>query len=209
MPLFVLLLLAMAASCGSTGVAPADDPTLRILFIGNSLTYTNDLPALVGRMGREDPSRDIVVRTVAYGDHSLEDHWNRGDAQRAIASARWDLVVLQQGPSALPESRALLVEYATRFAGEIRKVGARPAIYMVWPLADRADAARGRHRPASGAGDHARGRGGPGDRTVRYSVGQGASPHLPSRPRGDFIQSSPVTFPKMRHGCGTSSPCLR
>lgn len=75
----------------------------------------------------------MVVSSVAFGNYSLEDHWNRGDAQRAIASARWDLVVLQQGPSALPESRALLIEYVTRFAGEIRKIGGRPGIYMVWP----------------------------------------------------------------------------
>lgn len=133
MRLLAFLLSTIAASCGSTAPEPVEDPDLRILFIGNSLTSANDLPALVQQLGRSDPSRSVVVRAVAYGDYSLEDHWNRGDAQRAIASARWDLVVLQQGPSARPESRALLVEYATRFAGEIRRVGARPAIYMVWP----------------------------------------------------------------------------
>jgi hypothetical protein len=131
--LALVALAAAAASCGSTGVEPAPDPTLRILFIGNSLTYANDLPAVVQRLGQSDPSRSVVVSSVAFGDYSLEDHWNRGDAQRAIASARWDLVVLQQGPSALAESRALLVDYTTRFAGEIRKVGGRPALYMVWP----------------------------------------------------------------------------
>ena len=47
------------------------------------------------------------------------------------------VVVLQQGPSALPESRRLLIEYARRFAQETRKVGARPALYMVWPSLDR------------------------------------------------------------------------
>jgi hypothetical protein len=133
MRLPVLLLLTLAASCGSAAGGPAEDADLRILFIGNSLTSANDLPGLVQQLGRGDPSRHVDVRSVAYGNYSLEDHWNRGDAQRAIESARWDLVVLQQGPSALPESRALLVEYATRFAGEIRRAGARPAIYMVWP----------------------------------------------------------------------------
>lgn len=130
------LLLAMAASCGS--IAPeTHDAGLRILFVGNSLTSANDLPGLVERLGRSDPSRAVVVRSVAYPDYSLEDHWNRGDAQQAIASGRWDLVVLQQGPSARPESRVLLIEYATRFADEIRRIGARPAIYMVWPPSSR------------------------------------------------------------------------
>ena len=128
---------AAVASCGSTGAEPDTDPTLRILFIGNSLTYANDLPGVVQRLGQSDHSHTVVVSSVAVGNASLEDHWNRGDAQRAIASARWDLVVLQQGPSALPESRVLLIDYATRFAGEIRKVGGRPAMYMVWPGLDR------------------------------------------------------------------------
>ncbi|MDQ3138982.1 MAG: hypothetical protein M3Q93_15520 [Gemmatimonadota bacterium] len=137
MRLFIVLLLGLAASCGSSAPGPVDDPDLRILFIGNSLTLANDLPALVQHLGRRDPSRSVVVRAVAFGNYSLEDHWNRGDAQRAIERARWDFVVLQQGPSARLESRALLVEYATRFAGEIRRVGARPAIYMVWPPLER------------------------------------------------------------------------
>jgi hypothetical protein len=128
---------AAVASCGSSSVGPDTDPTLRILFIGNSLTYANDLPATVQQLGHSDPNRAVVVSSVAEGGFSLEDHWNRGDAQRAIASARWDLVVLQQGPSALPESRVNLIDYATRFAGEIRTIGARPALYMVWPGLDR------------------------------------------------------------------------
>ena len=74
---------------------------------------------------------------VAVGGFSLEDHWNQGDAQRTIANGRWNFVVLQQGPSALLESRRLLVEYARRFGEVIRKTGARPALYMVWPSRDR------------------------------------------------------------------------
>ena len=126
-----------AASCGSTAGELAPDPTLRILFIGNSLTLANDLPGMVARLGRSDPSREVVVACVCAGGYSLADHWSRGEAQRVIADERWDFVVLQQGPSALPESRTLLIDYATRFAGEIRKIGARPAIYMVWPELER------------------------------------------------------------------------
>jgi len=132
----VTLLLSLAASCAA-GPEPAPDPDLRILFIGNSLTSANDLPGLVQRLGQSDPSRRVMVASVAFGNYSLEDHWNRGDARRAIDAARWDLVVLQQGPSALPESRALLIEYTLRFAGDIRRAGARPAVYMVWPPLDR------------------------------------------------------------------------
>ena len=94
------------------------------------------------------------MASVAFADYSLEDHWNQGDARRAIAAQRWDLVVLQQGPSALPASRVLLVDYATRFAGEIRRAGARPAIYMVWPPLSREadwDAVTGSYAAAADA----------------------------------------------------------
>ena len=137
MRLLLPLLLTLLTGCGSTAPAPVEDRDLRILFIGNSLTYANDLPSLVRDLGRSDPSRQVTVGSVAYPNFSLVDHWDRGDAQRAIADGPWDYVVLQQGPSALADSRALLVEYATKFGEEIRGVGARPAIYMVWPPLDR------------------------------------------------------------------------
>jgi hypothetical protein len=128
-----LLSLLLAAALSASQPAPT-----RILFIGNSLTYTNDLPGRVCALARA-AGRRAVCESVAKPDYSLEDHWNDRDARRAIARG-WDLVVLQQGPSALPESRVLLVAFVTRFDREIRKTGARTALYMVWPSrARRAD----------------------------------------------------------------------
>ena len=123
----VVSVLLVAASLALAQPAP-----LRILYIGNSLTYTNDLPALVGAIGRAN-GRTVSHQQVVAPDVSLEDHWQQGEALGAIRRGGWDIVVLQQGPSALPESRALLVSYTRRFAAEIRKAGASPALFMVWP----------------------------------------------------------------------------
>ena len=106
---------------------------LRVLFIGNSLTYANDLPAIVEALAEASGRERFIHKSVVFPDFSLEDQWNRGDARRAIAGEKWDVVVLQQGPSALEESRKLLLEYTRLFAKEIRSSGARPALYMVWP----------------------------------------------------------------------------
>ena len=133
----VLAPLLLAACLGSSEASPPEDQ-LHILFIGNSLTAANDLPGVVRRLGEAIDGKAPVTQSVAEGGFSLEDHWNRGEAQQAIAGDRWDMVVLQQGPSALPESRILLVEYSKTFDEEIRKVGGRPALYMVWPPAERA-----------------------------------------------------------------------
>lgn len=118
--------------CGVLAGAAAAPPVTRILFIGNSLTVANDLPKTLATMAS---AADIALtyRVVAYPDYSLEDHWARGDAARAIASEHWSFVVLQQGPSALPESRVLLRDDTKRFAALASRAGARTALFMVWP----------------------------------------------------------------------------
>lgn len=105
---------------------------LRVLMIGNSLTYANDLPATVERL-LDAAGLEATVDSVTYPDVSLGDQWERATARRAIAEGRYDVVVLQQGPSAAPESRMILKKDAGRFAQLIRKAGGRPALYMVWP----------------------------------------------------------------------------
>jgi hypothetical protein len=61
--------------------------------------------------------------------------WNRGETLKALEQEKWDFVVLQQGPSASPEGRALLLRFARRFNLPIRRAGPKPALYMVWPSA--------------------------------------------------------------------------
>ena len=118
------------------------DLVIRVLFIGNSLTAGNDLPAMVQRLAAAAGVR-IEYRAIAQPNASLEDHWNGGEARRAIARGRWTFVVLQQGPSALPESQVLLLDYTRRFDEVIRASGARPAMFMVWPSRARAGDAPG------------------------------------------------------------------
>ena len=52
---------------------PVYGADLRILFIGNSLTYINDLPSMVRRIGEID-GREIETTMVAAPNYSLEDH---------------------------------------------------------------------------------------------------------------------------------------
>ena len=125
---------------------------LKLLFIGNSLTAANDLPAILESMGQASGAR-IECTVVARPGFSLEDHWADGQARRAIARGGWSFVILQQGPSALPESRVLLDEYVRRFDGEIRAVRARTAVYMVWPSRDRLSDFGGVSRSYTGAAD--------------------------------------------------------
>jgi hypothetical protein len=136
-PARIALLIAITfCSTGSPG-KPIPANALRVLFIGNSLTYTNDLPSIIAALAEADGQPPLVAKAIAFPDFSLEDHWQEGSARKAIAQGGWEVVVMQQGPSALPASRVLLLDYARRFAQEIRRAGATPALYMVWPSASR------------------------------------------------------------------------
>lgn len=126
-----VLLIAAVALIVPGSAAEARVASLRVLFVGNSLTATNDLPAVVASLARSS-GRKLEYQTVVFGGYSLEDHWNQGDARAALASRSWDVVVMQQGPSALPEGQAHLREWAGRFADLARASGTRPALLTVW-----------------------------------------------------------------------------
>ncbi len=110
---------------------------VRILFIGNSLTYTNDLPRMVATLARLAGDTSVAVTAVAFPNYSLEDHWNEGTARLTLEQGRWEFVVLQQGPSSLPENQRNLASWSARFASGIRSAGATPVLFMVWPTIDR------------------------------------------------------------------------
>jgi hypothetical protein len=144
----VIVAAAIVTSCSSS-VAPSstNNPPRggepgdgRVLFIGNSLTEANGLPTMVETLSRQGGGTAITTASVVFGGFSLEDHWNQGTAQRRINEGGWSIVVLQQGPSSLPESQVNLREWTARFDAVIRANGARTALYMVWPESDRRDA---------------------------------------------------------------------
>lgn len=128
----VFLLFIVFVSPAISILAANPVKTTKVLFVGNSLTYTNQLPAVVEEMAKLD-GKAITSTSFLYPDYSLEDHWNDGQVEDAIEKGNYDFVVFQQGPSALPESQILLVNYATRFAAVCKKHNSTMLLYMVWP----------------------------------------------------------------------------
>jgi len=107
----------------------------KVLFIGNSLTYVNNLPGMLSAIAAQ-AGKTLVTAEVTGPGYALQDHFHEGHAQAEIAKG-YQLVILQQGPSALEESQANLLRWSTRFDPVIRNSGARPALYMVWPELER------------------------------------------------------------------------
>lgn len=136
-PHFLAVIAGATVACGNgstSGTGPSPD-AFAVLFVGNSLTYTNNLPGVVEAL-LEAGGVEADVRAVAFPDFGLEDHWVEGSARNLIAAGGWEVVAMQQGPSAT-EGRPSLLEYSARFAAEIRAAGGEPALYMVWPSSAR------------------------------------------------------------------------
>jgi hypothetical protein len=109
------------------------DPPLRVLFIGNSYTYVNDLPGLLRTISETAgvPPK-IETDEVTAGGANLEEHFVTGTARARIALGTWTHVVLQGQsvePLLWPES---FVRYATYFGDDAVKVNARPTFYVTW-----------------------------------------------------------------------------
>ncbi len=126
-------ILLIVCSPTTASVPRGEGP--HVLFVGNSLTYWNDMPGILQGFFNER-GIDGYVASVAFPNFALEDHLQQGAALDSIRRGGWDVVVLQQGPSAT-EGRIPLLVFSEQLADSIRLVAAVPGLYMVWPPAIR------------------------------------------------------------------------
>ena len=104
---------------------------MRILMLGNSLTFANDMPQmLAARTGAE-----VVHHT--RGGARLSEQLNPAtrlgaQTQAALAREHWDYVVLQEmshGPISSPKR---FFSSVARLCEQIRASGAAPVLYATW-----------------------------------------------------------------------------
>lgn len=107
-------------------------PTVRILFIGNSYTYVND--GIDKQLGGLAPSGD--TERIAVGGYTLEQHWRDGNALQSIRSGGYQYVILQEQSQTPIFDRSKFEEFATSFDKEIKKSGARTVLLMTWERPD-------------------------------------------------------------------------
>ncbi len=132
-PLATILTAAvLGASCAdSTSPLPAEGG-VRVLFIGNSLTYANDLPRTIADLAKSVNDTPLVYRTIAKPNYALEDHYYEDVASR-IGANDWEFVVMQQGPSASTIGAVSLASWSAELDRFVTAAGARSVIYQVWP----------------------------------------------------------------------------
>lgn len=131
--------LLVLTCCACSPAAQCDrsrDPRacLRVLFIGNSYTFVNDLPATLAELARAG-GHTIETGMAAEGGWTLAQHAASGPTLDLLAAQRWDYVVLQeqsQAPS-IQSARAATMYPATRVLVEkIRQAQATPLLFQTW-----------------------------------------------------------------------------
>jgi hypothetical protein len=88
----VVVFLCLAPTTATAGESRA----LRILFVGNSLTYQNDLPHLFAGLAKSR-GHDVQVDSYAPGGYRLAQHATDPRLLEKIDGGGWDVVVLQAG----------------------------------------------------------------------------------------------------------------
>lgn len=107
----------------------------RVLFIGNSFTARNDVPALVANLATAT-GHTLQHALISAGGASLRRHWNKGEAQKRIAATRYDAVVLQE-QSTLPVRNVRRMHENIRLFHEvISAAGARTILFLTWARAN-------------------------------------------------------------------------
>jgi hypothetical protein len=138
------LLLATIASSAEAQQSnkPSRSCTTRVLFLGNSYTYFNNVPAILSELAKAGHQCSVETRMVAPGGKTLKDHWESSASREALNSQAWNFVVLQDqstlGVNFYFEGQTrvggdeLFRPYAELWANEIRKHHATPVFYLTW-----------------------------------------------------------------------------
>ena len=120
--------------CSAAAGAP---PCVRVLFVGNSYTYVNDLPATFADLARAG-GQNVETGMIANGGETLAQHAASSETLDKIASAPWTVVVLQEQsetPATSP-GRSMMYPAARTLAQKVRSIGAAPMFFMTWAHRD-------------------------------------------------------------------------
>jgi Domain of unknown function (DUF4886) len=113
-----------------------DDTTItsaRVLFVGNSYTTANDLPAVFESAAESLPSGpEIEIDSATGGGLTLGDHLANSGTMSNIENGNWDFVVIQE-QSLMPvlDPTTFLTNAAT-LADKVNQAGAMPVFFETW-----------------------------------------------------------------------------
>lgn len=90
-----VLVMPLFAQAQSGSQAAAEQDSLRILWVGNSFTYYNDLPAMVQRIAQTQKIK-LSYAKITKGGERWSGHLKNRKLLDTLARGGWDYVVLQE-----------------------------------------------------------------------------------------------------------------
>src|SRR6266498_2011890 len=134
--LSLLVLVFVLCSCSSFGNCSnaQDTSCTRVLFIGNSYTFVNDLPATFAKLAKSGGHK-VEVGMAAQGGWTFANHIQSPETLDQLKSGTWNFVVLQeqsQIPSVEQSRTHGMYPAARELVREIREVGATPIFFLTW-----------------------------------------------------------------------------
>ena len=108
--------------------------TVRVLFVGNSYVYYNNLAQIIGLI-TDSMDTKIICKKSTIGAATLEQHWNgsRGlKSKQIIASNKFNIVVIQDNSMWPLEHKDSLLFFGHLFCDYIKANGAKPYLYNTW-----------------------------------------------------------------------------
>ena len=128
---FLLLFSVLLLVWQESSYAQTKTDSVRVLFIGNSYTYGNDLPELVAQLMVAKGIR-FGYESVTAGGATLQKQWEEGKAVAAIRRKSWDFIILQEQSTRPISNRDAFFQYARLLDTEIRKTNAKTLFYATW-----------------------------------------------------------------------------
>lgn len=141
--LHTLLFTLVCMVAGIAGAATRQ--SVHVLFVGNSLTYVGNLPAVLEALAA-DNGKPLQADMLVKGGATLTQWLESGAVQRALRARRYDYVVLQErgndfacgfGPQVCKDSRHAL----HALAKIVHDRGARPVLMGTYQVSDAASKA--------------------------------------------------------------------
>lgn len=117
--------------------------TIRIVFVGNSFTFTNDLPAMVVNIAASDAGNttELAVKAFTREDAHLGDLLLHSDALAWIRANPVDYVVLQDhsGWYSIPEWTEQAHRDAHAWRDALQPLNAKPVLFELWADSEGSD----------------------------------------------------------------------
>lgn len=127
---------ANANAITDAGSSDAARGELRVLFVGNSYTFVNDVPGLLTRIAATAGTGPLITtESVVKGGAFLLDHVQAGIAAARIHDGGFTHVVLQEQSSWPAIARVEFLANARTLADEAVAAGSRPTWFVTWARA--------------------------------------------------------------------------